>query len=175
MASLLSIGVAGHDIPLDPALLITGSPFDFRLIRTSFYDIMKPAHLSDMFANMFSQLVSSIADVKKADEVQISDSIKTNPLPKPPKGVYWASQKSEMGDYYDLFYKEDDLLSSTEQFENGEENNIEANGVETRFNFDDFKNVFGNPTVLPKVNGNKTVFWFIQNTFSLHTVFKNYT
>lgn len=173
MASLLSIGIAGHDIPLDPALLITGSPFDFKLFRTSFYDIMKPARLSDMFANMFSQLVTSIADVKKADEVQKSESIKTNTLPKIPKGVYWASQKSEVGDFYDLFYKEDDSIVSTEQFENGEDNNIEGYGVETNFNYDDFKNVFGNPTVLPKINGNKTVFWFIQNTFSLHTVFKN--
>lgn len=175
VALLLSIGIAGHEIPLDPALLITSGPFDFKLFRSSIYDIMKPDRLSDMFANMFNQLVSSISDSKKKINIETSNTINksdnNDTHRTQPKGVYWESQKTRAEDFYDLFYKEDDTTVGSEQLDNDGSNGVEAFDVETHFNYEEFKTMFGTPAELPNIDGNKKVYGSLKKiTTSSHSI-----
>ncbi|XP_077296047.1 uncharacterized protein LOC143918173 isoform X2 [Arctopsyche grandis] len=147
-----------HEIPLDPALLITSGPFDFKLFRSGIYDIMKPDRLSDMFANMFNQLVSSISDSKKKINIETSNTIinksdNNDTHRTQPKGVYWESQKTKADEFYDLFYKEDDTTVGSEQLDNDGDNEVEAFAVETHFNYEEFKTMFGTPAELPNIDG----------------------
>lgn len=151
VALLLLIAIAG-DIPLDPALLITGSPFDFKMYRGSIYNVIRPGQLTDIVSNMFSQMLLSMSKKEPAENTTPVNSAEENKTL--PRGLYWESQQSQVEDFYDLFYEEDTPRPGPELWE-GEEG-VEPGGQGKPFNYDDFNNLFGPPTDPAGADGNET-------------------